>query len=309
MEMKKEQDWREFEIAVANWLRKLDPNAVIQHNFFEPDKHIGTRRQRDIWVVGEIAGIEINILVSCKKYKRRVNHQDIDAFYGELASSKASLGIIYSYSSFSNNAILKASALGIQCMTFFNNEFPRISEAIIFPEIYYWRMHKLGIDAYLGDNSPTPTTQYWIELFENGVNSNTGNNILCDIICVLQDLPSRNTCRQEGVIHDCLSFECSYEMIPILVQIKIHWRIFHALNKGFKLFGAFCFNKNRFQGEQTTPSFPLDSWDFSDDWEELQSFPTQEKQGISIYQMNSNYDETFKELGAKKIKWLTFNWK
>jgi hypothetical protein len=57
----------------------------------------------------------LKILVSCKKYKRKLDQQDIDAFNGELISSGAHKGVIYSYSGFNKYAIEKCKVLGISC--------------------------------------------------------------------------------------------------------------------------------------------------------------------------------------------------
>src|SRR5687767_13453107 len=42
--------WREFELAVAEFIRKLDPEARVTHNFHQADQQTGKRRQRDVWV-------------------------------------------------------------------------------------------------------------------------------------------------------------------------------------------------------------------------------------------------------------------
>ena len=86
-----------------------------------PDKHTGKPRQRDVFIQTKICGIiPVKILISCKKYKRNLNQKDIDHFNGELISSGANKGVIYSYSGFNKNAIEKSKVLDICCCRLYN---------------------------------------------------------------------------------------------------------------------------------------------------------------------------------------------
>jgi len=44
----KDPKWKQFEIAVAQFVSALDPNAKVTHNAQLPDKHTGKLRQRDV---------------------------------------------------------------------------------------------------------------------------------------------------------------------------------------------------------------------------------------------------------------------
>ncbi|MBI2150580.1 MAG: restriction endonuclease [Acidobacteria bacterium] len=74
----------------------------------------------------------MKLLISCKRYKRKLNQQDIDAFNGELLSSGAHKGIIYSYSGFGKNAVEKAQKIGICCCTLYKDQAPEIPEILKF---------------------------------------------------------------------------------------------------------------------------------------------------------------------------------
>ena len=130
-------DWKKFEIAVTKFVEALDPSAKVTHDAKLPDIHTNTIRQRDVWVEAKVCQhFPVKILISCKRKNRKLNQQDIDAFNGELISSGARLGVIYSFSGFASNAIEKANTLGISCCMIFENEPPNIPENIVFAKSY-----------------------------------------------------------------------------------------------------------------------------------------------------------------------------
>ena len=125
--------WKEFEKAVARFVGALDPKAKVNHDVKLPDFHTSKPRQRDVWIEAKVCNhFPINVLISCKRLKRKLNQKDIDAFNGELASSEARLGVLYSYSGFTVNAIEKAKRLGISCCRLFENKSPDIPLNLIF---------------------------------------------------------------------------------------------------------------------------------------------------------------------------------
>lgn len=101
-------EWEDFERAVAAFVKALTPGARVTHNAKLPDKHTGRLRQRDVWIEASIGPFPIKILVSCKRLKRKINEQDIDAFIGELSSSGAHKGVLYSLMGFTMPAVEKA---------------------------------------------------------------------------------------------------------------------------------------------------------------------------------------------------------
>ena len=131
--MNKDKDWRQFEIAVANLLKALDPTAKITHDKEIPDKDTGRSRQRDVWIETTVCKhFSLKMLVSCKRYKRKVDQQHMDAFIGEQLSSGAQKGVIYSFSGFTKPALEKASAKGISCCKLYQKEPPDIPGIMLF---------------------------------------------------------------------------------------------------------------------------------------------------------------------------------
>jgi len=126
-------DWQAFEIAVASFAAALDPSAVVRHNVLVPDADTGRPRQRDVVIEARICRLfPVTVLVSCKYWQSKLDEGDIDTFVGELLSSRAHKGVIYSYSGFTRPALEKAAARGICCCRLFRNEPPEMPESICF---------------------------------------------------------------------------------------------------------------------------------------------------------------------------------
>ena len=68
-------EWKQFEVAVANFLTALDPNARVTHDAKIDDAHTGKPRQRDVWIEAKVCQLfNLKILVSCKFWNTRINH-------------------------------------------------------------------------------------------------------------------------------------------------------------------------------------------------------------------------------------------
>ena len=123
-------EWEDFERAVAAFVKALTPGARVTHNARLPDRHTGRLRQRDVWIEARIGPFPVNILVSCKWLKRKINEQDLDAFIGELSSSGAHKGVLYSLAGFTAPAIAKARSQGISCCKLYRNEPAELPDSL-----------------------------------------------------------------------------------------------------------------------------------------------------------------------------------
>lgn len=134
---KKSREWRAFEVAVAQFAAAMDPNAIVTHDARLPDRHTQKPRQRDVWIEAKVCGhFPVRLHVSCKRYKRKLHQGDIDAFAGELASSGAHKGVVYSYTGFGADALRKAKALGICCCRLFQDRPADIPLSLSFTTQY-----------------------------------------------------------------------------------------------------------------------------------------------------------------------------
>ena len=127
--------WKQFEIAVRNFVAALDPSAEITHDAIIPDIDTGLPRQRDVWVEAKFGQhFPIKILLSCKYWEEKLNVQDIDAFLGELRSSGAHKGVIYARTGFTQPAIGKALANDVWCCLLYRNQPPDLPDAATIRE-------------------------------------------------------------------------------------------------------------------------------------------------------------------------------
>lgn len=100
--------WQRYEMSVHEMLAALDPNAEVIHNTRVDGRFSQTKRQIDIWAVGRIVGLEVSVAVECKRRRRVVDVETVDAFVGKLIDIGADRGLIYSYSGFTNAAVARA---------------------------------------------------------------------------------------------------------------------------------------------------------------------------------------------------------
>ncbi|MBW6432397.1 restriction endonuclease [Actinoplanes hulinensis] len=103
--------WRRYEESVHDLLKQLDPGAKIVHNEKVRGRLSQTDRQIDVWVVGTVLEtIEVHVAIECKRYRRPVSIEVVDQFVGKLLDVGAGIGVLYSYSGFTNSAVARAEA-------------------------------------------------------------------------------------------------------------------------------------------------------------------------------------------------------
>jgi len=100
--------WERFEQTVQQLLASLDTSAVVQHNQKVPGRLSKAQRQNDVWIRGQVVGLEITVAVECKRHGRVIDVGIVDQFVGKLLDVGADRGIIYSYSGFTDAAVTRA---------------------------------------------------------------------------------------------------------------------------------------------------------------------------------------------------------
>lgn len=281
---KKKPDWKNFELAVFKLLSALDPDASITYDAMLPDADTGEPRQRDIWITTTILNhFQIKILVSCKRYKRKLDQQHIDAFIGEMLSSGANKGVIYSYSGFSENAIKKATSKGISCCKLFQNEKPDIPEQLIFDA--YLRTPVMVFAAYrLNTIDSLPKT--YGELFDleipehpTFIRTNTIRAIdLIEKIYYQKRSEIREKSRESGNVpsewEELISIK--YQGIDsICLKIGGSWNIYKGKIDGFLIDGSYSFTDKSFVGKQSYPSISEHGPDPGSHWEKIEEIPSE----------------------------------
>jgi len=113
----------EFEKAVYDFVKTLDPNAIVHFDHLVPDRDTGKLRQCDVWIDALWNNfLPLSFYISCKDYSRPLDQHKIESFMGEMYSRNATNGVIFSRSGFTKPALEKAKKLGISCCQFFHDE-------------------------------------------------------------------------------------------------------------------------------------------------------------------------------------------
>lgn len=267
-------DWQDFEVAVANFCAALDPSARVSHNVKTPDRDTGTPRQRDVWIEGRLCDLfPVKALVSCKRYKRKVNQQDMDAFLGELRSSQAQVGVLYSYSGFSKNAIAKGKAANVSCCRLYTDQPPDLPELISIAS-YFWRSQ---IELQLSEPpSPNWRVETWEELFS----VQNGESTVLDkvnehyrrcherALVEVQELGEWRF-RTDHALATSFSISNPESQFRFDITIIHRWRVFRAKLEAHLVNGSYSYTESKFSGRISVP--PIDTWQShpGEGWDEL----------------------------------------
>ena len=116
--MKKKNTGKDFEHLAETIFRKLIKNPdieFVEHNVMVDG--IDGKRQVDVLIKSEVAGISIVTVIECKDYNSKISVGKIDEFHSKLLDINANKGIFVSKKGFSSTAIKKAKRLGITICT------------------------------------------------------------------------------------------------------------------------------------------------------------------------------------------------
>ncbi len=224
-----------------------------------PDAHTFKPRQRDVWIETNVCNhFPLKVLISCKRLRRRINQQDIDAFNGELISSDARLGVLYAYSGFTSNAIEKAKKLGVSCCRLFDNEPADIPESLIFVESYCCTPRiTVSVMAPLDQHWNLTT---WNELFSLQFEDEGSSMSVIDSI-----VRSYHTGEKEAAREASKTFfpqnwesilECTKENTTkktIKIVIRGSWNVYEGRLEAHLLMGSYNFSNGQFLGTFSTP--------------------------------------------------------
>lgn len=260
--------WQDFERAVAVLCQALAPDAKVTHDAKTLDVDIGSRRQRDVWIEALIGGhFPVKILVSCKRYARKVTVQQVDAFLGELGSSGANMGVIYSASGFTKDALAKAKARGISACVLLTNQPPPIPAVLLF-------------DAYFLDER--------IQLVATGLTGAVDWKALLNADTTIEgetlpvhralaaafasDLPALQDAVGEKAMPVRVNMVTLAEadgIEPVRVGVQSQWAIFRARTEAWLVNGSYNFTGEDFKGSIATPSIDTWSSDPGPGWEPI----------------------------------------
>jgi hypothetical protein len=278
-----EISWKYFEKAVAQFLKALDPEANVKHDVKLLDSHTNTPRQRDVWVETKVCNhFPIKILISCKKYKRKINQLDIDAFNGEFISSSAQVGVIYSYSGFGKKAIDKAKTLGFHCCRLFLDQPADLPEEIVHINSFC-STPKLSF-AIFDPIDPKWNFVTWNDLFSYEIEENEEPIKLIDSI-----VKNYKSAEEKAIQMATENFfpppwsirieikddEGNKEKLKIVVGGG--WNVYKGSLKAQLINGSYNFSSGCFNGSVSTPSLDTHQMHPGKDWTLLEKLPTNEE--------------------------------
>lgn len=256
--------WKDFELAVAEFCRALAPDAKVTHDAVIADIDTGTPRQRDVWIEALVGNFfPIKVLVSCKSYVRKLDIQHIDAFIGELISSGAHKGVIYSLKGFTKPAIEKAQKKGISCCVLLKNQPPSIPDLIVMRTFF---------------------AREEIQIFEENSNSEFKFSDLLKkeipfegsvipayrLISIYFDKDKNELSLKDGkklpfVLTKVTVAENSNGQI-VSVGIRNKWSVFAADYNAHLVNGSYSFTEGEFRGSIASPSIDTHSMHPGDGW-------------------------------------------
>ena len=270
-------DWLEFELSVKKFIEALDPHASVTHDARLPDVHTGSPRQRDIIIEAKICNhYTVKVLVSCKRYVRPVNIQHIDAFNGELISSSAHKGVIYSYSGFTKNAIKKCQALGISCCQLFQNKTGTIPATLTLFNTFCCSIK--AVMEVFKPLDPEWRIHQWKDLYalKNPGDSETMLDSLvvafdkCEKVS-LADKNSRSFPEPKGMSFKLENSDPSIGALEF--QIRCLWRVYRGEWDASLINGSYSFSENVFAGTQASPIIDTQSGTQGKGWTLLSEVP------------------------------------
>lgn len=250
-------EWLKFEEVIAAFCQALTPDAKVMHNKTIPDTDTDEPRQRDVWIEASLGGhIAIKVLVSCKRLKRKLDSQHMDAFIGELASSGANKGVIYSASGFTKPALAKAAKRGISCCVLLVDQPPPIPEMLLFEAYHLHERFRLTAESLLGqpdwaamlnacgeyDGETMPAYRALAKLF-------------ADDLPALQKAIETRPAPTRRVMVTLHTKDCDP---PIRLGVLTEWVVHRARMEAWLVNGSYSFTDSDFKGSIATPS--IDTW-------------------------------------------------
>lgn len=282
-------DWKAFELAVAAFCAALAPDAVVTHDAMIPDLDTGEPRQRDVWIEARVGGhFAVKILVSCKRLARKVNAQHLDAFLGELASSGAQKGVIYSLVGFTKGALAKAEKRGVSCCVLLADKPPPIPAVLTF-------------DAYVLDESP--------RLVATGVDGPADWQELLNADGEVEGLTmpvyralARLFAADGPALHEAIGAMLTpVRQVavtlgeggganPIRLSVHSEWAIYRARTEAWLVNGSYSFTDQDFKGSISTPS--IDTWgpEPGPGWDRIEEDEVQVNNTFRFYRMQGDIE-------------------
>ena len=265
--------YREFERAVCDFVKALDPSAKVMFDHNVPDRDTGTLRQVDGWVEAKVLShYPVSVLVSCKAQNRKVDIQKMGTFVDEVRSIGASFGIIYSTLGFTAPALQKAEAHGLSCCRLYREQPADIPQTL-----FLWSYCcQPAFSISLMEGFPTKKVRTWSDLFELKI------GIAGEAKTVLERLEHEFRRQEDAAVENLKKIaaipsdwavehslaEPDNSSNRFVIRVAVHWRVFCSRLEGHVLNGSYCFQNQSFVGSVAGPSLDMASSHPGAGWEE-----------------------------------------
>ncbi|MEZ5995558.1 MAG: restriction endonuclease [Hyphomonadaceae bacterium] len=267
-------EWKKFEEAVGAFLQSLDPDAKVSPDVRTPDKDTGLPRQRDVWIETSYGGhLPITILVSCKRQAARVDQQDVDAFIGEFGSSRANVGVLYSYSGFTEPAIAKAISHSISCCTLYEDRAPDVPEVLFLRAFCSTEEFQLLVGGNPGDRLTTMN-----DLFALRADPSAERSILDDLLAEY-DQKRASVIASASLRSALTTWEAQRTYVNdvfadiVALGLVAHWKHYEAKIEAYRVDGSYSFTAKNFKGTFATPAIERYGNPPGDGWRPIETLP------------------------------------
>ena len=252
---------RQFEKDVWAFVKGLDSSARVLFDHIVTDRDTDTPRQVDAWVNAKFGGhIPISILVSCKHHRRKLNITHIDSFAAEVRATRASMGVIYSSSGFSEPAMKKAKAHGLACCRLFQNHQGDLPQSLVFWSYFCYSRPQF----HILDSEIAMLRQNGFTTYGKLLSMRTSEQgLLIDEIADEVRKKEEQAVRQEQMIPS--DWLAAYTVSPydkpdfrFRVGLTGWWEIYRMRQESCLINGSYCYSNGSFRGNVCSPS--IDTW-------------------------------------------------
>lgn len=277
-----DNEWFLFEKAIASYMKSLSKSAIVTHNVRDQDEQTGASRQRDVIIVDTICQIiPVKVLISCKKYKRKLTEMDIDHFYGELLNSNANKGVLYSYAGFNTLAVSKAKKLKISCFTLIDENRKNSPVKIDFDKFYVCYPH--FYIRLVEKNDINDKYKQWRDIFYEKM-ENESNFTFLDSICKTIEKHQGEISRSlenktfpKAWKESCEVYDDNDTETKLSIIFGEFWLVFHYVGEAKFLSGVFSFTENYLLGSFKLSAKNIHKINPGPDWEPIVEIPMNDK--------------------------------
>lgn len=230
--------------------------------------------------------------------------QDIDAFIGELISSGAQKGVIYSYSGFTKPAIKKAKARGISCCKLYNNQPPDLPESLLFQAYCSKSYTRLEPSKDLMELHGEKT---WGDIFKLNTET-TGEYVLDNLVEAYQAMEEKSLDEVKGNgfpnnYQVKITIPSEKEETDLFIIMKLFWKIYKSKIETHLIDGSYSVTDNDFKGRQIIPSIDRFGSDPGEEWELVEEIPKENNSSIinALTYSNNIKNDLINHLAEKVI--------